>query len=239
MKLLISVFNPEEVDVAVRGGADILDTKNPLEGSLGANSPSNIRDIMRAAPEKIITSATVGDVPYLPGTVAQAALGVASLGVRIDYIKVALYGPKDYKQALDVMTACVKAVKEFGRESRMAAVGFADAGSFGAVEPFDIPRVARDSGCAVAILDTKVKKGRTLLDFMSLDDIGRWVDMTKSYELTAVLSGSLGSEEFRILKDLEPDILGARTKACSGHDRVNGRLEIEKVSQLKDILVHG
>ncbi|MHA2277293.1 MAG: (5-formylfuran-3-yl)methyl phosphate synthase, partial [Candidatus Kariarchaeaceae archaeon] len=39
MRLLISVINREEAINAINGGTDILDIKNPKEGSLGANFP--------------------------------------------------------------------------------------------------------------------------------------------------------------------------------------------------------
>ena len=35
MRLLVSVVNEEEVTAAVEGGADIIDVKNPREGTFG------------------------------------------------------------------------------------------------------------------------------------------------------------------------------------------------------------
>ena len=43
MELLISVVGEDEVGAAVAGHADIVDVKNPREGSLGANFPHVIR----------------------------------------------------------------------------------------------------------------------------------------------------------------------------------------------------
>jgi uncharacterized protein (UPF0264 family) len=37
--LLISPINTQEAREAINGGADIIDVKNPKEGSLGANFP--------------------------------------------------------------------------------------------------------------------------------------------------------------------------------------------------------
>jgi len=45
MDLLISVTTPDEVAAAVRGGADIVDIKNPVEGALGASFPDVIRQV--------------------------------------------------------------------------------------------------------------------------------------------------------------------------------------------------
>ena len=39
LKLLVSVIDEEDAREAYRGGADIIDVKNPEEGALGANFP--------------------------------------------------------------------------------------------------------------------------------------------------------------------------------------------------------
>ena len=46
MLLLISPINHEEAIESIEGGADIVDVKNPKEGSLGANFPWVIKDIL-------------------------------------------------------------------------------------------------------------------------------------------------------------------------------------------------
>lgn len=48
MKLLVSPISVEEARIALEGGADIIDVKNPKEGSLGANFPDVIQSVKRA-----------------------------------------------------------------------------------------------------------------------------------------------------------------------------------------------
>jgi hypothetical protein len=77
---LLLLISPDGVDEALDCAKaaehlDIVDVKKPDEGSLGANFPWVIRQIRDAVPSDKPVSATVGDVPYKPGTVAQAALG--------------------------------------------------------------------------------------------------------------------------------------------------------------------
>ena len=73
MKLLVSVIDAAEARLALAGGVDIVDVKNPAEGSLGAPAPgviAQVRDVLSAhAP----LSAAIGDLPCLPGTAALAA----------------------------------------------------------------------------------------------------------------------------------------------------------------------
>lgn len=69
---------------------DLVDVMKPDEGSLGANYPWVIRATREATPADKQLSATLGDAPFKPGTMAQAALGAAVAGA--DYIKVGLFG---------------------------------------------------------------------------------------------------------------------------------------------------
>ena len=80
MKLLVSVVNKREALEAVKGGAHIVDVKNPKEGSLGANFPRVIRRVENVVPSHVEVSATIGDLPNLPGTASLAALGAVSSG---------------------------------------------------------------------------------------------------------------------------------------------------------------
>ena len=81
MQLLISVVGVAEVGAAVSGGADIVDVKNPHEGSLGAAAPHVVRAVRAAAPVAVPVSAAIGDVPDLPGMAALAAAIMAAIGV--------------------------------------------------------------------------------------------------------------------------------------------------------------
>jgi (5-formylfuran-3-yl)methyl phosphate synthase len=92
MQLLISVASDDEARIALAAGRDIiLDVKNPVEGSLGAQFPHVLQQIRASAPRPHKVSAAIGDMPNLPGTASLAALGAATCDV--DYIKVGLWGP--------------------------------------------------------------------------------------------------------------------------------------------------
>ena len=77
MKLLVSVVADAEARLAIAGGVDVVDVKNPTEGSLGAPAPAVIEAVRRVLPAELPLSAAIGDLPALPGTAALAALGAA------------------------------------------------------------------------------------------------------------------------------------------------------------------
>lgn len=233
MLLLISPINHEEALESINGGADIVDVKNPKEGSLGANFPWVIRDIREITPEDKLVSATLGDVPYKPGTVSLAAMGAHVSGA--DYIKVGLYGTKDYDEAVEVMENVAKTIKDVDNDTIVVAAGYADAHRVGAVDPMEIPKVAKDAGCDLAMLDTAVKDGHTLFDYLSIEDLEKFVNEAHSYGLKTALAGSVKKEQLKPLNDIGCDVVGIRGAACVGGDRNTGKIHHSAVAELKEL----
>ena len=229
MLLLISPINHDEAIESIEGGADIVDVKNPKEGSLGANFPWVIKDIRELTPSDMLVSATLGDVPYKPGTVSLAAMGALVSGA--DYIKVGLYGPSNYEEGLEVMKNVVKTVKDTNPDATVVASGYADAHRVGAVSPWDIPKVARDSGADIAMLDTAVKDGHTLID-----DCKKFTEEAHSYGLKVALAGSVKKDQLKPLYDIGCDVVGVRGAACVGGDRNTGHIDRIAVAELKELV---
>lgn len=231
MQLLVSVVCVEEVSAAVAGGADIIDVKNPLEGSLGANFPHVIRLIRESTPPGVPVSAAIGDTPNLPGMAALAAAGAAGCGVQ--YVKVGLMGSREPDDALRLLSAVCRAAREQDPAVRIMAAGYADAPVVGAFPPMDLPAIAVEAGADGCMLDTAVKKGGSLLSVLSTMELEGFVARCRSAGLLSALAGSLREEDLPHICDLGPDIVGVRTAACRG-DRVSGRVDREAVRRLKD-----
>lgn len=234
MLLLISPINNDEALESIKGGADIVDVKNPKEGSLGANFPWVIKDIREMTPNNILVSATLGDVPYKPGTVSLAAMGALNSGA--NYIKVGLYGTSNYNEALEVMENVVKAVKDIDSTAIVVVSGYADAHRVGAVDPWEIPKIAKESGSDLAMLDTAVKDGKTLFDYLNINDLERFVDEIHSYGLKSALAGSVKKEQLKPLYDIDCDVVGVRGAACIGGDRNSGKIHRSAVNELKNLI---
>lgn len=232
--LLISPINTEEALEAIEGGADIIDVKNPKEGSLGANFPWVIKSIREMTPKDMLVSATLGDVPYKPGTVSLAALGASVSGA--DYIKVGLYGTKNYDEGLEVMENVVKTVNDYNKDAIVVASGYADAHRVGAVDPMEIPKIAADAGADLAMVDTAVKDGKTLFDFMNEEKISQFNEKIHDYGLKSALAGSVKKEQLQTLYNLGCDVVGIRGAACVGGDRNSGKIHRSAVIELKEMI---
>lgn len=231
MELLVSAINLKEAKEATLGGADILDVKNPKEGSLGANFPWIIKEISHYAKDNLIVSTTIGDVPYKPGTVSLAALGSAVSGS--NYVKVGLYGTKNYDEALDVMDAVVKTIHEYNENITVVSCGYADAYKIGSILPEEIPNIAKDSGSDIAMLDTYIKDGHRLTDHLTEEKLNEFVQKSHDFGLKVALAGSVNKNDVAMLKRIGCDIMGVRGCVCTEGDRDNGTINKELVQELK------
>ncbi len=223
-------MNENEALEAIAGGADIIDVKNPKEGSLGANYPWVIKRIEEITPKTLEVSCTIGEVGNLPGSVSLAALGAASLGV--DYIKVGLYGIKTSKEAIFLLQNVRRAAREVNPKIKVAVAGYADAKKIGAVDPLLIPEIANKAQVEVAMLDTSTKDGKNLFDYLTIEQLKRFVDLTHRFGLLAALAGSLQKQDLPVVYGLGTDIAGLRGAACTNSNRVTGKITRKRVSEL-------
>jgi len=228
LKLLVSVVKKAEALDSIRGGAHILDVKNPKEGSLGANFPRVIKQVREVTPKTLEVSATIGDLPNVPGTASLAALGAAVSGV--DYVKVGLFGVKTSEEATTLMTEVVRAVKEYDSGLKTIASGYADFRYVGCVNPLELPEVAHKAGADGVLVDIKIKNGKTnLFSFLNDENLKELVNKAHTYNLLAALAGSLDKQDISRVHNLGADIIGVRGAVCTKKDRVAGKLEREKV----------
>ena len=217
MKLLVSPENIEEVEIALRGGVDIIDVKNPAEGSLGANFPWVIAEANKVINGRKMLSATIGDFDYKPGTAALAALGAAVSGA--NYIKVGLYGVKTAEQALTLLDKVNRAAKWKNPENKVVAAAYADYIRIGSFPAEQLPAVGKKAGVDGVMLDTGIKDGKTTFEFLDKDTLSKFVSDGHAHGLFVALAGSLGFSHLATLKEIGPDIIGVRGCVCKTGSR--------------------
>jgi uncharacterized protein (UPF0264 family) len=229
MKLLVSPINVEEAIISMKGGADIIDVKNPTEGSLGANFPWVIRSVVEAINSKTPVSATIGDFNFKPGTASLAALGAAASGA--DYIKVGLFDIQTKEQALELAQCVVKSVKDYDPTKNVVISGYADYKRINSIPVNEIPSICSKAGADVAMMDTGVKDGRSTFEFMSNEQLSQFTESTRELGLISAIAGSLKFEDVDALNKIDPDIIGIRGCVCGG-DR-NSTIQQQLVEELK------
>ncbi|MCZ7381135.1 MAG: (5-formylfuran-3-yl)methyl phosphate synthase, partial [Candidatus Methanoperedens sp.] len=209
-------------------GADIIDVKNPKEGSLGANFPWMIKAVKKAA-GNVPVSATIGDFNYKPGTASLAALGAAVAGA--EYIKVGLYDIQTCEQALEMLTNIVRSVKDYDKNKKVVASGYSDYRRINSISPFELPGIGAQAGVDVVMMDTGIKDGRSTFEFLSEQELKDFMKAAKEKGLQTAIAGTIKFKDIPALKRISPNIIGVRGCVCGG-DR-NSSIKRELVERLK------
>lgn len=229
--LLISVVAVDEVAAALEGGAEIVDVKNPAEGSLGAAPPAVLAAVRSRLPAGIALSAAIGDAP-LPGTMALAAAGAATLGA--SYVKLGLRGFARSEDAVALLAAVQEAARGVHSRTRVVAVAYADAERVGGLPPRELPALAARAGVHGVMLDTAVKDGSSTFDALGEDAVAAFVAAARALGLQTALAGALSIEEVARSGRLGVDVVGVRGAACVGGRA--GRVSAARVRALRETL---
>ena len=221
MKLLLSVVSAEEAKNVLQLGPDLLDIKNPEEGSLGAQFPWVLKEIVEVCQNSgTLCSATLGDLQFKPGTASLAALGAASCNVQ--YIKAGMFGIKTKDEATKMMLAIRKSVREVNDKALVVASGYADYKRFNGISYMELVKASLEAGCDGVMVDTAIKDGKNLFDCMNLDEIKLFIDAAKNAGLFVALAGSIRGDHLETLNALDPDIIGIRGAVCEKGNREVG-----------------
>ncbi len=202
---LASVRSEAEALLAVSGGADIIDCKDPVAGALGALPHAVVTAVRRAVPH-LPVSATIGDLPCEADVLCAAARAMAATGVH--YVKVGLLPGGDARGAIAAL-GC----QDLG-DARLVAVLFADHHP-----DFSLLPALAQAGFAGVMLDTAGKGQGTLVDFVPLARLAHFVTDARGQGLLAGLAGSLRLDHIATLAPLAPDVLGFRGALCAGRQR--------------------
>ena len=202
IRLLASVTGPDEAEIVLAGGADLVDLKDPSRGALGAVSPEILEGTIRRVAGRRPVSAVAGDLPMQPGLVVREVEARRAA----DYVKIGLF-----PAARDDRVAVIAALAPLARTTKLIAVFFAD----GAPDFALLPALA-EAGFAGAMIDTMGKGGGGLLRHLSVAVLGEFVKTARSLGLMTGLAGSLEPPDVPRLAVLKPDYLGFRGALTAG-----------------------
>ncbi|CAO3433440.1 (5-formylfuran-3-yl)methyl phosphate synthase [Azospirillum endophyticum] len=206
IRMLASVTNPEEAEIAVKARADLIDLKNPNDGALGALPARTIHACLATVAGRRPVSATIGDLPMKPATVAAAVSRTAATGV--DIVKMGIVDGGD-------APACIASAAQARGAAALVGVILADM----IIPTSDLVRAMADAGFTGVMLDTGLKDGRSLRDHLSADALADFIGRVRDAGLWAGLAGSLRLADIVPLAALGPSILGFRGALCRGGAR--------------------
>jgi (5-formylfuran-3-yl)methyl phosphate synthase len=200
---LASVRSADEALLALAGGADIIDAKEPIAGALGRVAADVLRAIVAAVAGSRPVSATIGDLELRPDAVLAAAEATAACGAAI--VKIGIF-PGDFQETI----AALRAPAERGM--RLVAVLFADRAP-------DLSEIV--DGCAAAgffgvMLDTADKAAGPLTAHLDPAALAGFVRLARGHGLISGLAGSLRRSDVAALAPLGADYLGFRSALTAG-----------------------
>lgn len=205
-RLLISVRDRQEAKLALRAGVDLIDIKEPRAGSLGAASPSTIREVFSCAGDRVPLSVALGElmdprplVGLPAGTSCYVKLGLAGCSKDRDW-------HLHWRERIEQLPSGVRPV----------AVVYADWRAAGAPPPGEVLEHVQPLGCRAVLVDTFGKSRGNLLMHWSLEQIADFVTRVHRLSLPAVVAGSLQASLTREVVCLGADCIAFRGAACRG-----------------------
>jgi len=219
--LLISVRSVEEAKAALEGGADLIDVKEPTRGPLGAADHDVIENIILEVNGRVPVSAAMGEWSEWDENQSQ------QIPQRLTFLKWGLagIGPVNQHEVWKIRRRY---------QERAVLVAYADFERAKSIDPEDLVEISFESRFKTFLIDTAIKDGSTLLDWVDFKKLARWRLRLAEAGAKIALAGSLDEETIRLLAPLQPDWFAVRGAACDGGRE--GIVSVKKVRLLKAII---
>jgi uncharacterized protein (UPF0264 family) len=222
---LVSVRDLDEFDLVTNAGVPIVDFKDPLMGPLSPTSEK----IWELVEKQVRAGCGVfGPKNDRSGVLLSAALGerdqaVTAAKLLPDCFHFAKAGPSDCFDAC-VLTALWKELRSvLPAATELVAVAYADWQLANAMQPLEILRLAADQGIKRFLIDTFTKDGRSLIDFLDLEDLGRLRRFAADRKIWFAVAGSIKQREVERLDHagFVPDCYAVRGVVCGSGGRAS------------------
>jgi (5-formylfuran-3-yl)methyl phosphate synthase len=233
-RLLVSVRDPDEAQLALAGGCEILDLKEPSRGSLGMVDPPRIEEVVSLADREgvgIPLSVALGElsdwrkdsgVPQIPAGIEFCKLGLSGQASSVDWRRRWV----ELRQRVDDVAL---------RPLRWIAVAYADHEAANSPRPEEILDAAEASACAGVLFDTYSKSSGNLFESLVPEELTRFAVRVRAANMLFALAGSLRPHHLPLLRSIQPDIVAVRGAVCSDEQRT-ARIESVRVSRFKQAL---
>lgn len=232
--LLVSVRSAAEALAALAGGADVIDVKEPSQGSLGAADDEAISDVVRAVAGRAPVSTALGELVDLLGS--QKGDIARTLVDGVSLFKTGLCGcgslhdwQTHWQHAIDTLRSTSSS-----HDAQAVAVVYADWHVAQSPSPHDVLTAAIQCRSPALLVDTWDKSGGTLFDHWPAGDLQDFVTQVQSHNISVVLAGSLTSRNVTTAAQLAPNLVAVRTAACEGGR--TGTISEKRVRELKNAI---
>lgn len=223
-RLLVSVRSVEEARAAFRGGASILDLKEPGRGALGRAAAPVVKGVAAllssppkdaATPQGSVTlSAALGEVleeDFPPRWRPVPGVSFYKLGLS------RCAGDRRWERLLD---GWLEWLRHWSPGVALVAVAYTDSAAAQSPPPRQVLDYAIARRLPYFLVDTFQKREGSLRTWCSDEELMDIVEVARRGGVRVALAGSLKLEDFEDLVPLGPDVLAVRGAACTGGDRL-------------------
>lgn len=250
-RLLVSVRNAEEAAIAVDGGAEIIDVKEPNRGSLGFAGLTAIDSVLRTVAGRCQVSAAMGECTdwLTENSPLDAALPKEAVIPMLQYVKLGLSrlvlrdnaGKHDDTSSTGSSSGSDWINKWNGARDKVStshdhspawiAVSYADYAETGTPTPEEIIDAAAEC-CTGFLIDTFRKDGPGTPDLLSDQRLLHLRELAAGAGLMFALAGKITQHHLPLVKRINPDVLAVRGAVCDRGDRTS-IVSLTKVRNLR------
>ena len=220
--LLISLRKPDELSEEIINQVDILDLKDPQNGSIGAWELQDIKKVTLKFKDKIQISATLGDIFFNDKFLIKLKQFDE---LNLDYIKFGLLS-----RNLNNLFDKIKFLKIREYKTKLVCVVFVDICDhlklvYKRLDLFN------ECGIKYIMLDTYNKNNGDLLNFCNISKLQKFIFKCRKYGIKIGLAGSLKEGQIPLIIKLRPDILGFRSAICKFNKRMS-EVDLRKIRKI-------
>jgi hypothetical protein len=224
-KLLVSVRSEEEAEVALQGGADVVDVKEPRRGAMGAAEPRVWKAVQAVVGSRVVTSVALGEL------LDEALERLASEAGGFAFAKIGLAGcggvanwQERWRQVAKWLPLGTLAVP----------VAYADWKAADSPQVNDVLLLAATLPAKLLLIDTFDKSRGRLREHLPREALDEVVARAAECDVELALAGSLCEEDIAMLLEAEPAYFGVRGAACRGGR--DGLIDLARVKSLAGIV---
>lgn len=223
-ELLVSVRSSAEALVAVEAGAALIDVKEPANGPLGRANDETIASVVSAVGGRVPVSAALGEL--LGADYQPCPTGLA-------YVKWGIAGFAGGDGWIEQFERATQTIADRRSSTQAVVVAYADWRRAAAPCPDDVAAFACRRPWRALLIDTWLKDGSTLLDWVSLGWLMSMRERCRAAGVRVAIAGSLARKQIEMLRSVDPDWFAVRGAACRNGARGD---EIDG-SRVRDLVV--
>jgi (5-formylfuran-3-yl)methyl phosphate synthase len=223
--LLVSVRNVAEARIALQGGVDLIDIKQPQRGALGACDAQTIIEIAAEIAEQVPVSVALGELRDFK---------TLRRPLQLTGIQFAKFGLAGMADVANWKVQLLDAWAELAELIAPVAVIYADSCQARAPARSEILNLARTSRCGAVLVDTFLKDGRNVFEHLSPAELRILSQQVRDAGKLFVLGGSLDDRTIPIAAELGIDYVAVRGAACK-HSRTS-EIDAGRIAKIAQVL---